>query len=494
LLSTGFSQAVESENDKRTFMKTLLKFLGAIVFIGLLVLIVNTLRLSSRQVASDKLEPVTLPNDIFENLSKSIQYPTISFSEEAVPDSAAFLGFHRFLEATYPLIHSKLSLEKINDYSLLYTWEGSDTSKKPIILMSHQDVVPVDEPTLGNWEAGPFEGKITATDVLGRGALDDKGTLMALLEAVEILLEESYQPSRTIYLASGHDEEVGGANGAAAIAAHLKTKNVQAAMTLDEGGFLAEDMVPGIDRPIAMVNLSEKGFASFRLIVETSGGHSSAPPRENTIGILAQAIVDLENNQRPYKLVKPVDYQLEYLGAELPFLKRMAFANPWLFKKPILKALNAHTTTTPTIIDGGLKNNVIPTVAEATINFRILPGETIESVKQHIVNTVSDKVSIETVGFLTNPSPISSVDSESFKILEKTIRDMFPNSILVPGLIGGGTDARYFYDISDDVYRFYPTRLNPESLKGFHGIDEKIGKENYKEIIAFSYHLIKGFN
>ena len=130
-----------------------------------------------------------------------------------------------------------------------------------------------------------------------------------------------------------------------------------------------------------MVNLAEKGFASFRLIVETNGGHSSAPPRENTIGMLAQAIVDLENNQLQYKLVKPVDYQLEYLGAEIPFFKKMAFANPWIFKKPILKGLNAHTTTAPTIIDGGVKNNVIPTVAEATINFRILPGETIESVK-----------------------------------------------------------------------------------------------------------------
>lgn len=475
-------------------MKKILKLIGAIIFIVLGILIVNTLRLSSKQVASDTLETVTLPNDIFQNLSKAIQYPTISFSEEAIPDSTAFFGFHRFLEEAFPLTHSKLSLEKINDYSLLYTWKGSDASKKPIILMSHQDVVPIDEPTLGDWEAGPFEGEITATDILGRGTLDDKGTLIGLLEAVEKLLEESYQPSRTIYLASGHDEEVGGANGASAIAAHLKAKGVHAAMTLDEGGFIAEDLVPGVDSPVAMVNLAEKGFASFRLIVETSGGHSSAPPRENTIGMLAQAIVDLENNQRPYKLVKPVDYQLEYMGAELPFLKKMAFANPWLFKKPILEALNAHTTTAPTIIGGGVKNNVIPTVAEATINFRILPGETIESVKQHIINTISDKIKVETVGFLTNPSPVSSIDSESFKILEKTIRDMFPNSIVVPGLVGGGTDARYFYEISDDVYRFYPTRIGPDSMTRFHGIDEKISKDNYKEIIEFSYHLIKKLN
>jgi carboxypeptidase PM20D1 len=210
--------------------------------------------------------------------------------------------------------------------------------------------------------------------------------------------------------------------------------------------------------------------------------------------MLAQAIVDLENNQLPYKMVAPVNYQFEYMGAELPFFQKVAFANPWLFKKPILEALNAHTTTAPTIIDGGVKNNVIPTVAEATINFRILPGETIESVQKHIENTISNKIKVAPVGFLTNPSPVSKIDSEAYKVLEKTIRSMFPNSIVVPGLVGGGTDARYFYDISDDVYRFYPIRLSPETMTRFHGIDEKISKENYKEIIEFSYHLIKRFN
>jgi carboxypeptidase PM20D1 len=472
--------------------KIILSIVAASVIV-LGVLIFNTLMLTSKQVASESLEHLNLPNDVFQNLSKGLQYPTISYSEDSIPDSTAFFGFHRFLEETFPLTHASLSLEKINTYSLLYTWEGSDASKKPIILMAHQDVVPVDHHTLEKWEADPFAGKITDTHIIGRGALDDKGSLMSLMESVEKLLEESFIPNRTIYLAFGHDEEVGGKKGASEIASYLNKKGIKAAMTLDEGGSLAENLVPGINK-VALINLAEKGYVSFRLTVETNGGHSSRPPRENTIGILAKAIVDLENNQLPYRLVAPINYQLEYRGAELPFFDKLILANPWLFKNSILEEQNAHTTTAPTIIEGGVKDNVIPTVAEATINFRILPGETIESVKQHVQNTISNKITVKEVGFATNPSPVSGIDSENFKILEKTIRSFFPNVVVVPGLSAGGTDARYFYEISDDVYRFNAKRYYPGNVTQAHGIDEKISKENYKEMIEFTYHLIKKFN
>ncbi len=472
-------------------MKKFLLVLLGIILIFAAVLLFNAFTLESRQIDAEPLAQPELPGGIYDRLAGAVTYPTISYSEDAIPDSAAFKGFHQFLDSVFPRVHENLELTLISEYSLLYRWEGSDPAKKPVIFMSHQDVVPVDQPTLADWEAGPFEGVITDEYVIGRGTMDDKGTLMALMESVELLLGEGYKPGRTIYLAFGHDEEVGGSNGAAKIAEYLEQQGVEALMTIDEGGYLAQDLVPGVDAPVAVINLAEKGFASFDLVVETGGGHSSQPPRENTIGILAQAIVDLENNQRPYKMVEPINHTLAYMGPELPFAQRVAFANPWLLDGPILEAMNAHTTTAPTIITGGVKNNVIPTVARATINFRILPGETIETVEEHIRSTVHDTIRVEPTGFLTNPSPVSKIDSEGFRVLQRTIRGLFPEAVVVPSLVGGGTDARYFYGISEDVYRFYPMRLSPENASRFHGIDEKISKENYSEIIGFTYHLIR---
>lgn len=475
-------------------MKKILFVLLGLVIILIAVLLFNTFSLESRQIEADALQIPDIEDSVFIRLGKAIQFRTISFNEEIEPDSAAFTGFHQFLSEAFPKVHQELELTKINTYSLLYTWKGAEDDKKPLILMSHQDVVPVDQPTLADWEAGPFEGAITDTHIIGRGTMDDKGSLMAVLESVEMLLKEGYRPSRTIYLAFGHDEEIGGRNGARKIADYLEEKGVEALMTIDEGGYIADGLVPGVEGSVAFINLAEKGYASYRLIVETAGGHSSNPPENNTIGMLAQAIVDLEDNQRPYKLVPSIETQLEYLGPELPFGQRLAASNLWLFKMPFLQALNAHTTTAPTIIEGGIKSNVIPTVAEATVNFRILPGETTETVLEHIRRVIGDEIRIEPVGFMVDPSPVSSVESEGFLALQKTIRGAFPGTIVVPGLVGGGTDARYFYDISEDVYRFYPLRLHSDNLERFHGIDEKISKENYRELVSFTYHLIRNLD
>lgn len=474
------------------------KIIIAIVAIALLlgaVLIVNTLSFTSRQESFDAIEPVTVGDEVFANLTKAIQFKTISIDENIPPDSAAFKGFHTFLTEAFPLVDSLLEKKTINDYSLLYTWEGTDQNAKPIILLSHQDVVPVDEPTLDQWEEDPYSGAVRDGKIWGRGTMDDKGTLMAILEATEMLLSESYKPKRTIYFAFGHDEELGGKNGAKAIAAYLKSQGVQAEFTLDEGGVLAEGQIPGIDAPIAVINVAEKGYVSYELTVETQGGHSSQPPKDNTIGMLARAITDLENNQRPLKIVEPLDYMIDYLGPELPFLDKMAFANSWLFGSQLAEAFNGRTTTAPTIINGGVKDNVIPTVATATVNFRILPGETSATVLDHVKASIqNDQISIKGVGNLAEPSPVSDPLSPSFKLVQKTIGQLYPDAIVIPGLVGGGTDSRHFTDVSENVYRFYPIRYTDDNKNGFHGINEYLTTSNYKECIQFVYQLIKNSN
>ena len=214
------------------------------------------------------------------------------------PQGKEFLALHEYLKETFPKVHSGLTKETINDYSLLYTWKGSDETLKPILLMAHLDVVPVEPASEADWQHPPFEGQIQDGYIWGRGALDDKAGVMGLLEAVETLLAEGFRPKRTIYLAFGHDEELGGPNGAAKIAELLLSRKVELDYVLDEGLIIANGILP-VSKPVALIGIAEKGFVSLELSVETEGGHSSMPPPNTAIGILSEAVNKLEEGQMP---------------------------------------------------------------------------------------------------------------------------------------------------------------------------------------------------
>lgn len=243
------------------------------------VLLINTLRFASKQPQNEPIQLVSVDEGrIAQHLAKALRFQTVSYQEAGHGTSEAFLALHQYLEETFPKTHATLTKELVGERSLLYTWKGRDATLKPALLMAHQDVVPVEPETLADWEQPPFEGRIAGGYIWGRGALDDKSTLLGVMEAVEIHVSQGFQPQRTVYLAFGDDEEVGGGAGAAKIADLLRERHVELEYVLDEGLAIADGIVPDIRTPVALIGIAEKGFVSLELSVEVESGHSSTPP------------------------------------------------------------------------------------------------------------------------------------------------------------------------------------------------------------------------
>ncbi|MCH7958696.1 MAG: M20 family peptidase [Candidatus Hydrogenedentes bacterium] len=464
------------------------------------LLVVRTLSTSSRQVHPEPVTGIELDTDaVVARLAEAITHRTISHQDPEKFDSAAFLQFHSFLERSFPKVHATLKKEVVSDYSLLYHWEGSDPSLRPILLLAHMDVVPVAPGTHDDWEHDAFSGDLDGGFVWGRGTLDDKVNLMAVLEAVERLLSEGVQPVRPVYLAFGHDEEIGGANGAEVMAKLLEDRGVRAEFVMDEGGAIISGAFPGLSAPLATIGIAEKGYTSVQLYVRAKGGHSSQPLPESAIGMLSAAVLRVEQNQLPSAITGPTRTMLEYMGPESSFVNRLIMANLWLFS-PVLKGIleaspasNAmiRTTTAPTMFNAGVKENVLPAEARAVINFRILPGDTVESVMEHVRVTIDDpRIEVSALTWGADPSKVSPIDVEGFKRIETTIRELFPEAIVAPYLVIGGTDARAYEAICENIYRFSPLLLETSDLARMHGTNERIAIEDYTRIIQFYYRLL----
>jgi len=485
--------------------KTILA-LVAIVLVVAAIAVVRTVTLPSRQgEAPEAAAPIEVDADAaVQRFAGAIRIPTISWENVEDTDTAAFLALHDYLEASYPLVHERLRREKVGDLSLLYTWEGSDPGAEPVVLMGHQDVVPVVPGTESDWEHGPFSGDVVDGEVWGRGTMDDKISVVSILEAVEALLADGFRPTRTIYLAFGHDEEVGGVRGARAISELLTSRGVDSfAFVTDEGGAVIRDMIPGIAGAIALVGVAEKGYVNVELLVEGAGGHSSAPPEQTNIGVLAEAVSELEENPFPARFEGPSRLMFDWLAPEMPFGQRMALANLWLFRPLVERLLAAspptaaliRTTTAPTIIAGGVKANVLPINARALVNHRIRPGETRESVLERDRSVVDDeRVQVRIFGDdSVDPSQVSDTEGPAFRMLTRTIRQVLGDEkvVVAPFLVPGGTDARYYSGRSRNVLRFLPAVLSPEALELAHGTNERMSVDGYLTSIRYVQQLIR---
>jgi len=463
------------------------------------IVALRTRRSTTRQPAPPPAEPLAIDSaGAIERLARAIRLRTVSEEVPARRDQAAFRALHRLLDGAFPRVHASLAREQVNG-SLLYTWRGIDSTLLPLLLMGHLDVVPADS---ARWSYPPFSGAIAAGYVWGRGTLDDKVGVLGVLEAAEALLGQGFRPRRTVYLAFGHDEEVGGEHGAAAIAAVLRERGVQLTAVVDEGGPIVTGIVPGVAAPVATVGVAEKGSVSLALTAQVPGGHSSMPPARTAIGLVSRAIDRLGHDQFPGSL-RASRGLFEAVGPEMAWPYRALFANLWLFEPVVIHRLTAlpstaaavRTTIAPTIIAGGSKDNVLPGSARAVVNLRILPGETVRSTLDRVRRVVADSaITVSVIGEGDDPSPVSPADGPTFQALASAIRQVHHDAVVAPFLMLGATDARHYTSLTPNVFRFLPVHLGAGDLERLHGVDERIGVGDYVQAIRVYAQIIRGLS
>lgn len=417
-----------------------------------------------------------------ERLGEAIRIKTVSFQENADIKAAAFEEFLAFLGRSYPAAFRVSSHEIVAGRSLILKWPASEASAPPIALIAHIDVVPVESGTLSDWSHPPFSGEIAEDAVWGRGAMDDKGPLIAILEAVERLAKAGFAPKRDIYLLFGHDEELGGENGAAAIAALLKSRGVHFEWTLDEGSGVVQGVVTGVASPLALISVAEKGSVTLKVAATAPGGHSSAPGKETAVSLVSHAVVALADHPFPLEIDADFARFLHAIAPELLFGPRLVLSNLWL-TAPLVKAqLGAdpstaaalHTTTAPTIISGGEKVNILPQRAEAYVNVRIHPRDSVEGVITRAQRLIDDdRIEIAALGG-REPSPKSSASSAGYAAIARASEEIFGTLATAPFLTLQGTDTRNYVGLADDYYRFTPFIYEKADLARIHGTDERL--------------------
>jgi len=432
-----------------------------------------------------------------DHLAQAVRFQTISHQDRAEDQPAEWDKLHAWLQATYPEAHRVMTREVVAEHTLVYTWPGSNPALPPIVLMAHQDVVPVTPGSEGGWTHPPFDGVVADGAVWGRGSIDDKGSLVTLFEALEAVAASGFKPVRTVIIVSGHDEEVRGV-GARAAAALLKSRNIKAQFVLDEGMAVVADH-PVTGKPAAIIGTAEKGYGTMKVVAPAVGGHSSAPPADGGgVVTLAKAVQAIDERQDPMKFQGPGADMLKAIAPHASPAVKVFAANTWLFAPLLVKvtaktpagAAMLHTTIAPTMLKGSPKENVLPQDATAWINYRIAPGDSSAKVMARAKDAVG-KLPVELSWTKTDePSAVSSTSSDAWKTLAGLAADE-SKAPVVPGLVTAGTDSRYLGGVASDVYRFQPLVLKVDETKMIHGTNEHISLDNVGRMVRFYQRLVE---
>ncbi|GLQ36229.1 peptidase M20 [Amylibacter marinus] len=480
------------------FLTKLTKILAISLVIIIGILVFNTWRYSPDTISvSTPNLPAVDGEQIAQELSGAIRFKTLARDLPAA--QGEFRGFVDYLAQTFPNAHGAMQRELINDYTPLYLWQGRDRTAAPVLLTGHYDVVSAR--SFQAWDQPAFDGVIEGGFVWGRGTLDDKGAIIAMMHTVDALAAKGFTPARDIYFSFGHDEEIGGNQGAGAVVNYFKDQGIQLEWSLDEGSMVLREIIPGLSKDMASINIAEKGYMTVDIVASGAGGHSSLPPRETAVGALAGSLTQLQDNPVPGGLRDVSADFFDGLGPNFSLLQRMLFANQWLFR-PLLEselsksaATDAmlRTSMAPTMLTASDTENVLAQQASATVNFRIHPRDSVGDILDHVrgqIDSETTQVRLRETSARA-ASPVSSTTSTGYQLLSTTFRQTFGDVIVVPGLTIAATDTRHYAEVADDSYRINPFIFYGEDIPRIHGRNERISIDNLILGVQFYTQLIQ---
>ncbi len=469
---------------------------GAVILVFLAVIFIRALQFNPRPELTPSTKEISLNEEkIVKDMQEMIRCKTISYNDASLIDEAEFERFRNLLPGLYPQIHKVCERTFLGVNGILYHWKGQEAGD-PVVLMSHYDVVPVEE---SQWEKPAFEAVCEDGVLWGRGTLDTKGTLCGILEAAEKLISEGFVPKHDIYFAFSGQEEINGST-CPSMVDWFEEQGIHPAMVVDEGGAVVENVFPGVNRECALIGIAEKGLTNIEFHAKSGGGHASMPPVHTIVGQLAQAVVDVENHPFPRQMTKPVREMLDMLGRHSTLAYKLLFANLWcfegLFDKVCQKSggeLNAmlRTTCAMTRMEGGKAFNVIPPKASVGMNLRLIGTDTVESARTYLEQVIHNPNIEVTVFEGRNPSTDSDTSCSEWGVLCQAVADTWREALVAPYLMMACSDSWHYCRITDRVYKFSAMKLSKEERAMIHGNNERVPVKTLVKTVEFYVRLME---